>query len=105
MTGMAVTSNTDDIDSCRIGRIGDSCDVWRIEDNRDIGRVVEKSAIKKVIVDHTLQEGPQEMGNHLVDEVDNDPKRVRRCRVRWLRLVVSIRKLHRWFACRYKQAG
>ena len=28
-----------------------------------------------------------------------------RCRVRWLKLVVSIRKLHRWFACRYKQAG
>ena len=28
-----------------------------------------------------------------------------RCRVRRLKLVVSIRKLHRWFACRYKQAG
>ena len=69
--------NTWNVDSCRIERIGDSCDAWRIEDNRDIGRVVENSAIKKVVVDHTLQEGPQEMGNHLVDEVDNDLKRVR----------------------------
>ena len=28
-----------------------------------------------------------------------------RCWVRWLKLVVSIRKLHHWFACRCKQAG
>ena len=81
MTRMAVTMNTDNVDSCRIGRIGDSCDIWRIEDGRDIGRVVENSAIKKAVVDHMLQEGPQEMGNHLVDEVDNDPKRVRHYRL------------------------
>ena len=73
--------NTDNMDSCRIERIGNSCDIWRIEDNRDIGRVVENSAIKKVIVDHTLHKGPQVMHNHLVDEVDNDPKQVRRYRL------------------------
>ena len=39
---------------------------------------MDSGAIKKVVVDHTLQEGPQEMGNHLVDEVDNDLKRVGR---------------------------
>ena len=76
MTGMAVMLNTDDIDSCRIRRIGDSCNIWRIEDGRDIGRAMDSGAIKKVIVDHTLQEGPQVMHDYLVDEVDHDPKRV-----------------------------